>query len=264
MASIRGIVALALPIGLMMAGCGSADTRIWAGQVAGTATLEPTPTFIAGAVTPAVPLTPVFEPTPTPWTPAPGDPFNYAYSLAYGASPFNADALVAVNDVIAIGRVVQILPARWTTPDGTRPSDPWRTVPDQYAIVTPVVIQLDAPPLLSRPDTDLSSGQLVIATEGGQVGQDSITTNMTWDHYAVGDRVLVAVSTTRRLGPQGLIQTEAGPGWATGMQWVLADDGTAIWVGGTMRTVDLISQIEAAAQATSPGAPATLSVVAMP
>ena len=261
------VTAVAISTMLILASCGNEDARIHGAQAAASPTFELTPTFIAGTVTPAAPITPVLEPTPTPWTPVPSDPFNYTYSMAYGVPPFSADALVSVSDIIATGRVAQILPSHWTTSDGSRPVDPWHTVPDQYTIVTPVVINLDVPPLLNRPDADLSSSQLVIATEGGQVGEDSVTTNMTWDNYVVGDLVLVSVSTMRRLGPQGLVQTEVGPGWATGMQWVLAADGTATSVGGTLQTTDLISQIQAAVQAipaATPVAPSTPSAVATP
>lgn len=67
---------------------------------------------------------------------------------------------------ILVGTVVQVLPARWTTPDGQRPARPC-TGPPHFGIVTPVRIRVE----------QVVKGQIVTAditvdAFGGTIGQD--------------------------------------------------------------------------------------------
>jgi len=64
---------------------------------------------------------------------------------------------------------------QWTTPNGKRPIDPSsNSVPASHAIVTPVIFKLDGAPLTNTLSADVTSGEIVAATFGGQVDTDVV------------------------------------------------------------------------------------------
>lgn len=58
---------------------------------------------------------------------------------------FRPELQVRGYDLMVIGRVIEELPARWTTSDGLRPADLSIEVPDQFTIITPYVLELNVP-----------------------------------------------------------------------------------------------------------------------
>jgi hypothetical protein len=154
---------------------------------------------------------------------------DYAYHPELEPFPIET---VEQTHLIIQGTVVNILPARWTTPDGTRPVDPSRAVESREAtIITPVVVQLTGPPIVDRrpPDLpiDVSSGEVVIAALGGQVGLDSIRTDDWSQLFEVGDVVLVGLTSVSPDRAAGLIPTERGPAWSVAFKFDVTTDGRA-------------------------------------
>jgi hypothetical protein len=210
--------------------------------------VTPYPTF------PGEEETPVPE-TPGP-TPDPNDPFRI-YEFVDPGEPYTPQSLVRRFDVIVVGTVTEVLPARWTTPDGSRPANPHETVPEEFTIFTPVVIELDAPPLLARPEEELSSylaeistsGRIVVATLGGTVGDDAVVTENFHHKLELGDRVVTALSSAYfdDQARQSLFATEAGAAWTPGQTYQLDNDGTAVTIGESgfvaMNSNELITMI---------------------
>lgn len=73
------------------------------------------------------------------------------------------------STVIVLGKVMQVLPARWTTPTGARPANPHAPGPPYYTIYRPVVVEVEQYLKGERPETSLS-----IVANGGRIGQDSV------------------------------------------------------------------------------------------
>ena len=70
------------------------------------------------------------------------------------------------SSLILIGRVTQVLPARWTTPTGLRPENP--THPEEGAgIFRPVLIEVE-----EYLKGELPEQNLIVYAWGGQVGED--------------------------------------------------------------------------------------------
>ncbi len=169
---------------------------------------------------------PPSSPVPSP-TKAPNVGFNLAVTADFGAPP-TAEQFANWYDLIVTGTVIQILPAQWSTPDGTRPNDlDYAKVPDIYAIITPAVIELDGAPLIDRYGVDVSSGQIVVAAFGGQVGNDLITINDPSQQLSVGQHVLAGLSDRPSIGSDGLApyQTPAGPAWTLGLAYTITENG---------------------------------------
>lgn len=97
---------------------------------------------------------------------------------------------VALGDLVVTGVVRELLPSRWTTPNGREPADLTNLDPG-ITIVTPVVIDLDQPPLLDLPGHVGTQMRVVLLAEGGTVGRATLTTNGPFNHYSVGTRVVV-------------------------------------------------------------------------
>jgi hypothetical protein len=234
--------------------CGNPDPESGPGQeppigITPEGTATPEPPYIPGTVTPAIPSTPVPTPTFDLSTPDPSEPYHVAITsslVAVEPLPLN---YFETDQLFVTGRVVELLPARWTTPDGSRPVNPREVVPDVVTIVTPIVLELDGPPVVSLVPVDLSSGRIVILIHGGHVGGDSVTEDVYWHQYTVGERVFVAL-TAKQIGnkPGGLVPTEAGPGWWIGGKWTLTDDGQAVSYWGSQPAAALIAAFQEAAQ----------------
>lgn len=157
---------------------------------------QPTPTYDPNEfnLTPTITPPPKEQgPPPPQWTPEPSSPYGQGVHVDFGPPP-SVEQLVQGRVLIITGRVIRLLPAQWTTPDAQRPSNPFAENPEQTTIITPVIVELDAPPLVDRFDTTLSGGQqLAVAAFGGQVGEDSVTTNDPSQHFSTGERVLLVL-----------------------------------------------------------------------
>ncbi len=228
-------------------GCGSADAPLDAGRLASD-TPTPTTEIIRGAVTPAVPSPPAPTEPPVYRTPDPSEPFGYGEHLLMATDTLSLRGVVEWNQLIVTGSVAAILPARWTTPDGKRPDNPWEVVPEKVTIVTPIVIELDAPPILNRTSESLDSGRVIALIHGGVVGEDSVVIQVPWMRFTIGERVLLGLSTRANSfgsNPSGAIMVDGSPGWWIEMKWTISDDGLATSYIDSKPLVDVVSGLRA-------------------
>lgn len=82
----------------------------------------------------------------------------------WGPEVLNISYLAEKSDTILIGRVSEVLPSKWDTPDGRRP----RVLADEI-IYTDAVIEVER--YLKNPQ---SKSKIVVRTLGGTVGSDSM------------------------------------------------------------------------------------------
>ena len=252
-----GAIAVVL---LVAAACGEPETSsvgsdATASPVA-TATFEPTPTTVAGA-------------TPT------EDPFADGFVLTMNASydpTFRPEQLVQGYDLFVIGRVVEELPARWTTPDGLRPADLMGDVPDRYTIITPYVLDLGVPeyirdltgPLIPLNDRGASAypadtTRLILAAEGGTVGKDSVVHSPSY-LFTVGERALIGLVETRtdrtNSALEPLFPMVDGPVWWAASRFILGDDGSAAFYDQSLPATEIVSGLLDALARKNAGTPA--------
>lgn len=140
---------------------------------------------------------PAYTPQPTPGSDEP-----YHLTIHAERVPPNATVSTQFATYVIDGTVRQVGPARWTTPDGRRPANPW-AVDNRHTIFTPVLVQV-ADYLRG---TDVTSEVLVYAI-GGAVGQDSVAYDSD-DLYTFreGERVILFLNPMRAVLP---IQTVNG------------------------------------------------------
>lgn len=141
-------------------------------QPSGTAIATPTYDPNEHDLTPTItPPAKDHGPTPSISTPTAQEPYISNVGVTFGPEP-TARELVQSAGLFIKGRVVEIIPAQWTTPDGRRPDNPYRENPETIYIITPVVIELDGSPIISRVPEDVPDRQIVVAAYGGQIGQE--------------------------------------------------------------------------------------------
>jgi hypothetical protein len=169
-----------------------------------------------------------------------------------GLAP-SPEEIVAYASLIVVGRVVEILPAQWTTHDGTRPDKPWTS--GGYSIITPALVELERVLLVDRLAVDLGADdRVVVAMFGGQVGDDLMATNDPSQHLESGARVLL-VLTTRTYSQwsiQRLYPTAYGRAWNISAWYALTDHGMvrlAHPFAESLPTDELIARIIAATEA---------------
>ncbi|MFN8516378.1 MAG: hypothetical protein U0841_28110 [Chloroflexia bacterium] len=204
-------VAPGLVLALLLPACGRPDAPTSSPALRPQAASPGTPatpvTATPASGTPVgspVAATPVV-PTPTLWTaqpsllgrgPCPGfgssssaepsAPYNRSTAFDQDASPF-AEKVRRFAQLILIGTVRDILPARWTTPDGQRPVNPHS---GQVAtIYTPIRVQIEqlAKGTYALPD-------LYFAEFGGRVGQDCESYSGSRAEFRFGQRYLYLVN----------------------------------------------------------------------
>jgi len=205
--------------------------------------------------------TPV-EPTPAPPTEVgtPDESFPDGFVLTMNASydpTFRPELLVQGYDIFVIGRVAEELPARWTTPDGSRPSDLLVDVPERYTIITPYVLELGVPdylremtePLVPLDDRAAAAfpadtTRIVVVTEGGTVGKDSVV-HVPSELLTVGERVLIGLVESRDnradVAFDHLVPTAVGPVWWGVERFVLGNDGSATFYDQSLPATEVVS-----------------------
>jgi hypothetical protein len=157
---------------------------------------------------------------------------TFGITATYARAAIPPEQLVELSHLIVKGRVVAILPARWTTPDG-KPPDDLDTAMDRWdaTIITPVVIELDETPIVSRVSSDLpidlTSQRIVLAAFGGQVGSVRVETNVPEARFALGEHVLVMLRSYNAFGVKTLVPTDEGLAWYVWHKYVLTTDGMA-------------------------------------
>ena len=252
---LRFLISFSVGAALLLSAsaCGKMGTDQSTSVSAALATMVSTPAKIE---TPDLP--PGFTPTPLS-SPDPNQPFGYMenVTIAPGQMP-TPESIVKSWGLVIVGRVVEIRPSEWTTPDKKRPVNPFESVPrDENTIITPVVIELEGVPITSRYSNTTSNKQVVVALFGGVVGRDEVKSNdPRYGAFEVGQRVLLGLSDKsfeRNTIANGdaPYQTAAGPAWTVGIRYLLTEDGKAVPAnpfGETQNSADFISSIRSAAQ----------------
>lgn len=170
----------------------------------------PTPLTPLPTITPLVtPYTdPEFDTTPTAVeasnssrpTHAPSDP---KVAVLYAEQVSDIPVSTNTSDLIVIATVKKVGPARWTTPDGKRPVNPWASDNIDY-IYTPITIVIQEQ-IVNKARLNAQAGtELHLKGYGGVVGKDSLS----WGgddlfQFIEGDKVLVFLAR-----PQGLVHPE--------------------------------------------------------
>jgi hypothetical protein len=226
-----------------------------------------TPTIGAESTQPFILVTPVAtlvgeEPPPTfepVIDPSPMDPMMIGIESDLG-TPYTPEQLVRSFELIIQGTVIAILPSIWTTPDGKRPENPHETVPEKYAILTPVVVKItDAPIVTGLPSYfgDLKSGieysdTIVIGAFGGTIGKDWLSNDASSQHFSVDENIIVALSSRNYWNRDhpGLYVTSEGVAWTSGKKYTIieGDKATSVGPDGAIVTTvsDLIDSIHSA------------------
>ncbi len=133
---------------------------------------------------------PQYRPTPDhPLPPQPTQPPEAPINVSVIAdgSP-NATRGTQQATLVALGTVRQVLPARWNTPGGGRPANPYSPESRQRAtIFTPVIVQVERYLKGTR-----SQPEVQVFANGGTVGQDWVRYNgpMTFTFHE-GEHIVV-------------------------------------------------------------------------
>ncbi len=223
-------------------------------QPTGTSAATPTDDPDEHGWTPTItPLAKDHGPTPSISTPTAQEPYISNAGVTFGPEP-TAHEIARSAELFIKGHVVELLPAQWTTPDGQRPDDPHREDPETTYIITPVVIELDGPPIISRVSENAPDRRIVVAAYGGQIGQDRVAVNDPSQVFEVGENVLLGLSSNLYLhgNVQRRYQTSLGPAWNVAVKYTITEDGLAVLANprAVPRPVaDVIADLVAAAAA---------------
>lgn len=172
---------------------------LWAGSACASSREGPTPTRTAASasVTPTAAIAPS-APAPAP-TVAPATPCALGLAVGDGLPAIEVQTRMAA--AIAIVTVERLLPARWGTPDGTRPLNPCAQAgPPYYGIFTPVLVRVER-----YVRGELQERELLLSWEVGQVGVDrqlpSSIDGYKMDGYREGDRLIVFLRPAQAVAP---------------------------------------------------------------
>ena len=147
--------------------------------------------------------------------------------------------LAKKSDLILIGSVKEILPARWNTPDGEQPEDAFEGSGLNDVIYRDVVISVDQ--YLKNP---LSSNEVIVRTLGGTVGNLTLAVEDE-PSFEPGDDVLLylvedAYPATKDLEPEHFRVTGSFQG-----KYTLTGDGKAVKSGEAVELEELLRIINA-------------------
>ena len=124
----------------------------------------PTPIPVDAPYPPPTRVIPAM-PEPSPYNPRPEDPYMMGV-CAEVQPPELVGAWTRDAAIIVRGTVAEVLPPRWTTPDGSRPTNPHT---DNETIYRPVVIEVERYLKGEQP-----TQQLAVMARGGEIGMDSV------------------------------------------------------------------------------------------
>ena len=199
----------------------------------------PTPTLPPMTPVPPFSSDPLTQPTtivsevPQMPTPQPNQPVQAGIIVEGEANTYLS---VLESPVIVIGTVQQVGPARWNTPDGTRPANPHDLSTGPHEIFRPVVLQVDE--YLRGP---LPVLELQLFAWGGTIGQDSFTFHPEYLYELhEGERVVLF------LKPRDPAQDQAlgdQPWWNIMEQYTITPDGQATNVYRTLPLEELRAEI---------------------
>lgn len=230
---------VALLVGVVIIGVwiaapnGSTSAQYTAGQGDPLVQSEPTATEIPpNEWVDPVPTYPIEdEPIQTQPIPDADEPYGFESIVDY--APYDQVEIGPAarrTDMFVLGRVVEVLPAEWTTPDGARPENPWQADHVEFTIITPVIVEVEEV-FLSR-DTSWKKGDFItIAAHGGAVDDDYVYTNALSQHFETGEIILVGLSDNPYLDKAITLIHETSRGHALNIElkWQVLDDGMAVF-----------------------------------
>ena len=136
--------------------------------------------------------------------------------------------------IIAIGTVKQVMPARWTTPNGQRPPNP-HAASNRETIFRPVLFDVEQYLKGQQPQD-----RLLIFAYGGQVGQDSVRleNDDTFEFREGEQAILFLVNHGRSLNGSLM--------WDINAHYTITQDGKATNSYHTLPLQQLLNEIQAA------------------
>ena len=152
--------------------------------------------------------------------------------------PYTHEELSKYSDMIVIGTVKEILPAKWNTVDGKQPNkSPSELSPIDDLIYTDIIINVDK--YLKNP---LSSNKVIVRVIYGTVGSITMTSDAE-PRFEMGEKVLLYLSkdtksSTKDIGSEHFIVTDFFKG-----KFTLTDDGKAIGTDENTTLEELLSTI---------------------
>ncbi|AAM07816.1 TPA: hypothetical protein HA338_01990 [Methanosarcina acetivorans] len=159
--------------------------------------------------------------------------------ISYLVEYLSPDELAKNSDLVLIGSVKEILPARWNTPDGGQPKNVMEDLDSNEVIYRDVVISVDE--YLKNP---LSSNEVVVRVLGGTAG------NLTMDvedepSFEPGEDVLLYLvddthQATKNLGLEHFVVCGCFQG-----KFSLTEDGKAVSKGETVELEEMLRLINA-------------------
>ena len=165
-------------------------------------------------------------------TPRPADPVRLT---VVGDHPPDIATWYDASDAVVVATVRQVFPARWTTPDGARPANP-HDPSSAATIVTPVAIEVE------RSLTRAPPGQrLLLAAQGGAVGEDTIARDDGLATFREGERVVLFLQARDRT----LAGLPDRPVWEVLERYTVTPEGMATNPYATLSMPQLINQIAA-------------------
>ncbi len=141
------------------------------------------------------------------------------------------------SDVILIGTVKEILPSKWNTADGTRPTDDIYDLGWHDVLYTDVMISVDG--YLKNP---LPEKEVIVRIQGGSDGYVSIDVEDE-SSFSLGERVFLYLNNdtwadTKDFGPEHFVVTGASQG-----KFTLTDDGRVTQFDKSLTLDELLETI---------------------
>jgi hypothetical protein len=142
-------------------------------------------------------------------------------------APPNVEYSVAEASIIVVGKVVDILPTRWSTPDGTL-----LVYPDPDAEPTPYTI---FQPVMFEPEEFIRGEELVgeeartgdllyFARFGGQIGMVTMGDSSDYLTFKWNQRVVLFLKPWEHLERLGDLAAEDLPRWVVITRYIIEDD----------------------------------------
>jgi len=175
----------------------------------------------------------MLPPLPEPYVIGPEDPYMAGGSCGAPVLTDMINFWTERTDVIVLGVVKEILPPRWTTPDGTRPANPHT---DDETIFEPVLVKVERFLKGEQPTQQLS-----VLSEGGEIGQDAVFTSCF--NATEGDRVVLFFHDSYwHVAYEGL------PAWKVSERFWVQDEQVTTLGGLSAPLPQVLADIEAAQQ----------------
>ncbi|WP_440946571.1 hypothetical protein ACSAZL_21455 [Methanosarcina sp. T3] len=157
--------------------------------------------------------------------------------VSYLVEYLSPDKLAKNSDLIFIGSVKEILPARWNTPDGEQPENVLEDLDSNEVIYRDVVISVN-----EYLKNSLSSNEVVVRVLGGTVGNLSMGAEDE-PSFEPGEDVLLYLvddthPATKDLGPEHFVVCGCFQG-----KFSLSEDGKAVSKGETVELEEMLKLI---------------------